>query len=130
MTSLANADLTLNTKKCHFAQKYITVLGHVVSKDGIRPDPDKIYAIANFPRPQHQNSFRSFLGLTLYFRRVVRNFSTIASPLNQLLHSGTSFVWTDDCEKGFEDLKQGVPTGPVLCHSDETKTRHTLYISL
>lgn len=130
LTSLASADRTLNTKKCHFAQKSIKVLGRVVSKDGIRPNPDKMYAVANFPRPQHQKSLRSFLGLASYFRRFVRNFSTIASPLNQLLHSGTSFVWSDDCEKGFEDLKQGLPSGPVLCHSDETKTRHTLYICL
>lgn len=121
LTCLANAGLTLNTKKCHFARKSIKVLGHVVSKDGIRPDPDKISAVANFPRPEQQKALRSFLGLASYFRRFVRNFATLALPLNQLLNSGTPFVWSDACEKAFEDLKQALTSAPVLCHFDDTR---------
>lgn len=121
LTNLAKAGLTLNTKKCHFARKSIKVLGHIVSKDGIRPDPDKISAVANFPRPQEQKSLRSFLGLASYFRRLVHNFATLASPLNQLLHSGNPFVWSDDCEKAFQNLKQALTSGPVLCHFDDTQ---------
>lgn len=97
------------------------MLGHVVSKDGIRPDPDKIAAVVGFPRPLQQKDLRSFLGLASYFRRFVRNFATIASPLNQLLQYGTQYVWSDDCQRAFDALKSALTSVPVLCHFDETK---------
>lgn len=121
LTCLANAGLQLNTKKCRFAARSIKVLGHVVSKNGIQPDPDKIAAVIGFPRPQQQKDLRSFLGLASYFRRFVRNFTTVASPLNKLLHSGTPFVWSDECEKAFQELKTALTSGPVLCHFDESR---------
>lgn len=119
LTCLARAGLQLNTKKCRFASKTIKVLGHIVSKDGIRPDPDKLTAVMNFPRPLHQKDLRSFLGLASYFRRFVLNFATLASPLHALLHSGTPFCWSADCEKAFQNLKEALTSGPVLCHFDE-----------
>lgn len=118
LTSLANAGLQINTKKCHFASKSIKVLGHVVSSDGIRPDPDKIKAVVNFPRPVRQKDLRSFLGLASYFRRFIRNFAQIASPLNKLLASATPFTWSGDCEEAFQTLKDALTSGPVLCHFD------------
>lgn len=121
LTCLANAGLQLNTKKCHFASKTIKVLGHVVNKEGVRPDPEKISAVMSFPRPQQQKTLRSFLGLASYFRRFVRNFATLASPLNQLLRSGTPFVLSEDCEKSFQALKDALTSDPVLTHFDDTK---------
>lgn len=120
LTCLAHAGLQLNTKKCHFASTSIKVLGHVVSKEGIRPDPEKINAVLNFSRPRSQKELRSFLGLASYFRRFIRNFAAIASPLNKLLTSGTPFIWTEDCETAFKTLKQALTSGPVLCHFDES----------
>lgn len=120
LTCLSKAGLQLNTKKCKFASKSIKVLGHVVSQDGIRPDPDKINAVLNFPRPQRQKELRSFLGLASYFRRFIRNFATIASPLHKLLTTDAPFVWSSDCETAFEELKQALTSGPVLCHFDGT----------
>lgn len=121
LTCLANAGLQLNTKKCRFATRSIKVLGHVVSNEGIRPDPEKIAAVIDFPRPQQQKALRSFLGLASYFRRFVRNFAAVASPLNKLLHSGTPFVWSHDCEEAFRQLKHALTSGPVLCHFDESR---------
>lgn len=121
LTCISNAGLQLNSKKCRFASKTIKVLGHVVSKDGIRPDPDKIAAVVDFPRPLTQKDLRSFLGLASYFRRFIRNFATIASPLNQLLQSGASYDWSNQCQHAFEALKSALTSGPVLCHFDETK---------
>lgn len=120
LTCLRNAGLQLNTKKCRFASTSIKVFGHVVSKDGIRPDPDKINAVLNFSRPLRQKELRSFLGLASYFRRFIRNFATIASPLNKLLTSGIPFLWSEDCETAFKTLKQALTSGPVLGHFDES----------
>src|SRR5690606_21937477 len=72
---IKSAGFTLNAKECFFGQTEIKVLGHVVSSTGIRPDPDKIQAVQNFPTPKSVSDVQSFLGLCSYFRRFVRNFS-------------------------------------------------------
>lgn len=120
LTCLSAAGLQLNTKKCHFASKTIKVLGHLVSKDGIRPDPEKITAVLRFPRPQRSKELRSFLGLASYFRRFIRDFATIAAPLHRLLPSGTPYVWSDECQAAFDTLKRALTSEPVLCHFDDS----------
>lgn len=120
LTCLAKAGLQLNTKKCRFASRSIKVLGHVVSKLGIEPDPDKVAAVLHFPRPTALKDLRSFLGLASYFRRFVRDFATIAAPLHKLLTTSASFLWTDDCEAAFQTLKRCLTSGPVLRHFDPT----------
>lgn len=119
LTCISNAGLQLNTKKCHFARTNIKVLGHLISKDGVRPDPDKVAAVIRFPRPENQKQLRSFLGLASYFRRFISHFAAMASPLHKLLTSGTAITWTDDCERSFQALKQALTSDPVLCHFDE-----------
>lgn len=120
LSCLSNAGLQINTKKCTFASRSIKVLGHVVSKKGIQPDPEKISAVLNFPRPQQQKDLRSFLGLGSYFRRFIRNFATVASPLHHLLRPGIPFVWTEDCERAFQALKDALTSSPVLCHFNDS----------
>lgn len=119
LTCLSNAGLQLNTKKCHFASKNIKVLGHLVSKDGVRPDPDKVAAVLRFPRPANQKQLRSFLGLASYFRRFINHFAAIALPLHKLLTSGAAFAWSDGCELAFQALKRALTSDPVLRHFDE-----------
>lgn len=118
LTCLSNAGLQINTKKCRFASTTIKVLGHLVSKDGIQPDPDKISAVLNFPRPLRPKELRSFLGLASYFRRFIRNFASIASPLHKLSNT-SSFDWNSDCEASFEELKRALTSPPVLRHFDD-----------
>lgn len=120
LTCLSNTGLQRNTKKCRFASKSIKVLGNVVSKEGIRPDQDKTAAVVNFPRPLQLKDLRSFLGLASYFRHFIRNFVTLASPLNPLLRVNVPFIWSDDCQKAFQALKDALTDDPVLCHFDDT----------
>ena len=111
---LRHANLKLKPSKCKFACTKVNYLGHIVSPDGIAPDNDKISAVKDFPRPHNVKTVRSFLGLANYYRRFVKDFSKIATPLNQLLRKDHKFVWTDTCERAFNDLKEALTTAPIL----------------
>jgi hypothetical protein len=82
---LREVNLKLNPNKCCFATKSITFLGHVVSKEGTRPNPGKIEAVLHFPTPKTVTSVRSFLGLTGYYRKYIRGYSRLASCRNPTL---------------------------------------------
>ncbi len=71
----------------------ITFLGHVVSKEGIRPDLGKIQAVLHFPTPKNVTSVRSFLGLIGYYQKYVRGYSSLAGPLFELTRKDVAFVW-------------------------------------
>ncbi|XP_065299482.1 uncharacterized protein [Dermacentor albipictus] len=73
-------------------------LGHVVSSQGVRPDPEKLTAIAEFPRPKDKKSAQWFLGLCAYCRRFVQGFSRIAEPLTRLTRQDVPFAWTEEQE--------------------------------
>jgi hypothetical protein len=73
-------------------------MGHVVSKEGIRPDLGKIEAVLHFPTSKNVTSVRSFLGLTGYYRKYVRGYSSLAGPLFELTRKDVAFVWDVGCE--------------------------------
>lgn len=105
-------------------QHFHESLTHVVRKEGIRPDPDKINAFLNFSRPLSQNELPSFLGLACYFLCFIRNFATMASPFNKLLTYGSAFFWTEDGEIAFKIQKDAITSALVLCHVNESA--HTI----
>ena len=76
-------------------------LGHMVSKDGIQVDHRKIEAVIDWPRPTTITEVRSFLGLTGYYRRFVKDFSKIASLLIRPIQKNIKFNWTSRCEEHF-----------------------------
>ena len=97
-----------------------------MSVEGIRVNPTKIEVIVNWKPPRNVTEVRSFLGLAGYYRRFVRGFSVIASPLTKLLRKGIKFVWTDKCQNSFEQLKGMLVEGPVLTQPTSGK-EYTLY---
>lgn len=118
LNCLQSAGLVLNSKKCRFGERQALVLGHMVDKDGVRPDPRKIEAVGNFKQPRSVRELRSFLGLCSYFRRFVPRFADLASPLTYLLHDNVPFHWTPECEASFSQLKFLLTSGPILRHFD------------
>nr|GFB53814.1 retrotransposon protein, putative, Ty3-gypsy subclass [Tanacetum cinerariifolium] len=92
----------------------VAFLGHIVSAEGITMDPAKVEAITKWPRPTSVTEVRCFLGLTGYYRRFVEGFSRLALPLTKLIRKGEKFVWNEEREKRFEELKQRLVSAPVL----------------
>ncbi|GBM32085.1 Retrovirus-related Pol polyprotein from transposon 297 [Araneus ventricosus] len=113
---LQKANLKLSPKKCRFFRKEVSYLGHIISADGVKTNPEKSKAVVEWPRPETVHDLRSFLGLCTYYRRFVRNFSAIARPLHKLTEAKSNFNWTEECEKSFHGLKQDLITSPVLTY--------------
>ena len=115
---LKNAGLKLHPKKCTFAKRQIKYLGHIVSSDGILPDPDKISAIKDYPIPKRLKDVRAFLGLSGYYRKFIKDYAKIASPLYALTKKNVDFIWTEQCENAFKLLREALISPPLLAYPD------------
>lgn len=115
---LISAGLKLKPKKCNLFRRKVQYLGHVVSDQGIQTDPDKIKAIKDWPNPCTVKEIRSFLGLCSYYRRFVPDFATIARPLIKLTEKNEEFIWTNDQEQAWEELKKRLTSAPILTYPD------------
>ena len=115
---LKKLGLKINLKKCHFAQPEVKILGHVVSKEGIKCDPDKIAKVRDFPIPTTPTEVRIFVGLAPYYRRFIKGFVQVARPLYQLTRKGIRFEWTEETEKAFRELQTHLHTPPILRFPD------------
>lgn len=107
--------------KCEFWLEEISFLGHIVSKNGVSVDPEKIRAITEWPIPKSVTEVRSFLGLAGYYRKYVENFSKVARPLFELLKKGIKYHWGEKQTAALEELKKRLTTAPVLVMPDGSK---------
>ena len=111
------AGLTFKLNKCHFCKKEVKYLGHIVSSDGIMPDPEKISGIESYPIPRDLKQLQQFLGLTNYYRRFIDHYSDIAAPLYELTRkTAKGFCWTPSCTTAFQSLKAALSSPPVLSY--------------
>lgn len=113
---LAIANLTAKPSKCHIGYHSLEVLGHIVGSDRLSPNPDKIEVIKNASRPKTKKQVRSFLGLAEFYRKFVKDFSRIASPLTDLTKKGcpNQVRWEECHENAFSTLKNALIQAPVL----------------
>jgi len=113
--------LRLKPSKCDFAKDKLKYLGHIISKEGILPNEDKIKAIRDFPTPENVSDIQSFLGLVGYYRRFIPNCSDYSKSMSNLLKKGVEFIWNDECQKSFEYFKEVLTSDTVLMHPDPNK---------
>ncbi|XP_052198293.1 uncharacterized protein LOC127805580 [Diospyros lotus] len=111
---LREEQLFAKFSKCEFWLHQIGFLGHIVSGDGIAVDPEKIRAIVDWPRPTTMTEIQSFLGLAGYYRRFIKGFARLSSPITKLTRKDARFDWTDDCEIAFQEPKRKLTTTPML----------------
>jgi transposase InsO family protein len=118
LKQLQASGLTLQISKCQFCKTKLKYLGHVVSSTGIEPDPDKVRAVQAYPVPTRLKEVRSFLGLTSYYRRFIKNYATIAEPLISLTRDTDhkQFTWTLACQQAFEHLRQLLAQAPIISY--------------
>ena len=134
---LKQYQLKIKPKKSFFFQMEVSFLGHVLSAKGISPNPEKVDKVQDWPVPKTSNEVHSFIGLASYYRRFIPNFVKWSKPLNALIvspahqakvHRGemkklelNEFVWSNECQCGFDALKHALTTAPVLAYPDYTQ---------
>jgi hypothetical protein len=103
-----------NPKKCDFMKEEIFFLGHRVSANGLKVDPEKVRAVADWRVPRDVHGVLSFLGLANYFRRFLQGYSKMVVPLTDLTRKDMRFIWTSECQEAFEKVKHALTNAPVL----------------
>ena len=136
---LQDFNLKIKLKKSFFFQSKVLFLGHMLSKEGISPNPNKIQKVKDWPVPTNAKEVHSFLGLASYYHRFVPQFVKWANPLHDLIHpiamkkshhrirlpplqpNLPPFQWTELHQKSFEKLKLALTSVPVLAYPDYSK---------
>ena len=103
---LKEAHLKLQPDKCEFSRTEVAYLGHVVSRDGVKPNPAKIAAIRKFPKPRTVRAIRKFLGISGYYRRFIKDYVRLAKPLSNLVKKGTKWEWGRSQQKSFRKIRR------------------------
>ena len=102
-----------NESKCVFIASKVEYLGHFISGQGVETDPQKVDAIHSWPTPHNVKELRSFLGLTSYYRKFIKDYASINRPLHNLYKKG-AFTWIDESNQDMIALKRALTTAPVL----------------
>ena len=114
LTLIEEAGLKVKPEKCRILPQCVPFVGHILSAQGVSADPEKVSAVKSWPPPTNLSQLRVFLGKIGYYRKFIPDFATLAAPLFQLEEKGRNFVWSDNCQKSFDTLKQALCEAPVL----------------
>lgn len=116
LSKLQESGLKLKLEKCHFFVPQVEYLGHIIRKEGLSPNVDKVAAILHAPVPQDVKELESFLGLVNFYRRFLPNLSSLLRPLHLLLCEGKKWEWGPLQQDAFTACKHLVTSAPVLVH--------------
>lgn len=111
--------LHLNRSKCNFMCPEVKYLGHIITSEGIKPDPEKIDAISKIRSPHNVKELQSFLQTGSWFRRFIPNFAAVARPLSDLTKKKAIWKWGDEQQEAFNKIKMLLSTTPILRQAEE-----------
>ena len=117
LTKFRDAGFKLKMSKCKWGRSSVAFLGHIVTPAGILPNPEKIKSVLRIGDLKDVSEVRAFLGLAGYFRRFIRDYAKISSPLTALL-TADPFVWSPACSEAVDTLKKRLVSPPLLAHPD------------
>jgi hypothetical protein len=121
MRKINEVGLRLNKDKCTFRKSEVTYFGHQVGKDGVRPHPDKVKAIAELDQPTNVPELRTVLGMFNYLIKFVPDMATVVKPITQLLRSDTAWVRGPEQDNAFEKAKKLICDATTLKYFDAKK---------
>lgn len=129
LSHLQKEGLKLKLEKCAFFRMEVKYLGHIISRDGVSTDPERIAAVSSWVQPTRVSELRSFLGFASYYRRFVAGISKLAAPFHRLVGEmnkvrGSNHqrlvatAWTKECEDSFQTLKKRLASAPTLAYAN------------
>ncbi|KAK3516699.1 hypothetical protein QTP70_022492, partial [Hemibagrus guttatus] len=119
LARLQQHHLYVKLEKCEFHRSQVTFLGYVISHQGVEMDTVKVQAVTGWPEPSTVRELQRFLGFANFYRRFIRNYSSVAGPLMSLLRGKPKKLsWTDQARTAFLQLKDRFTTAPILRHPD------------
>ncbi|KAH9303500.1 hypothetical protein KI387_043862 [Taxus chinensis] len=113
--------VSLNPKKCIFLAHEGKLLGHIVSKEGLAIDLERVEAIRALPLPSHKKALQSFLGRINFVQRFVPDFAALVKPITEMLRKSMDFKWTAEGKESFEEIKEAISQAPTLINPDFSK---------
>ncbi len=122
---IRQAGLKMKLKKCVFAAPKVLYLGHIVARDGIRVNPEKVKAIKenylNERPPSNRTEILRFLGMCGFYSKFIRGYSDLAEPLHKISGKKSEFLWTTKCQSSYEQLRDSLCEAPVLAYPNFSK---------
>ena len=112
---ITKAGLRINPNKCHILKEEVKFLGYIINEKGIKTDPTKLEAISSFEKPKCIKNLRSFLGICNYYRKFIKDYAKKAKLLEGMCGlNNKKLIWTENCEKTFEEMKKALTSTPIL----------------
>ena len=118
---LKSAQLKLKKSKCAFFKKELYYLGHLLTTEGIKPQFEKVKAIHEMKPPSNPKGIREFLGMVGFYRKFINRFADAARPITKLTRKDSKYIWTEECQTGFEYLRTSLTKSPILKYPDPHK---------
>lgn len=109
----------LKLTKCTFAENSVKYLGHIIQNNTVRPVKDNLRSIRDFPVPKTQKNIRQFLGKINFYHEYIPKSAVILEPLHNLLRKGQGFIWSEECQKSFDKIKDLLCSEPILAIFDQ-----------
>ena len=122
LKAIIKANIQVSAEKSKLFRRQVKILGHQVGQGFIRPDHDKTRAVMMMKPPKNRTGVRSFIGMTSFFRKFIKNYAAIAKPLTLLTSENVPWIWGPEQEVAFATLKAKLCEDPILCAPDWTKT--------
>ncbi|KAK3101540.1 hypothetical protein FSP39_004320 [Pinctada imbricata] len=111
-------NLKLSPDKCKLRRDSIKYVGHILSSEGVKPDPEKIRAVQSMEKPTNKQEMLTFLGFVQYLGKFMPRMSDVSTPLRKLTEHSAEWIWTREHDVSFETLKTMATNAPVLKYYD------------
>jgi len=118
---LQEHDLYPKPKKYQFAKQRLSYLGYIISPNQVQIDPIKLKGISDWSAPSTVKETRKFLEFCNFYRKFIKDYAKITSPINQLVKKNMKFIWTEKAQKVFNKLKKKFEEKPILITPNPTK---------